>query len=448
MNKILNISKYNKIEYENGIFEGKIDELYVIGDIHGDFFTFKKCLESTGCIIFDDVIYSNYIKIKGDYLHVEDGCKYFIPDKIKWNPKKTNSLVIFAGDIIDRCRPAGLNFNYCVDTIMDENCDYQMLNIIFKLDDEAKKYNSRVLLILGNHEILNLQHDFRYVSNKGNHDKKRIQNINKLFSKNIYRLFCIIRVNNYVIVHGGVNPDYIKTLNFNNNQEIIIQYNKLIRDNLMLKNAYYDLFNNNNNVFWDRSLGLEINIDPSICNQIFKENILNVPHKYLYNLKIIVAHCIQSLLSIPAGINFANCDKYKSSIIKIDVGMSRTFNDYNYKDNNLLLNKLDKFINLYDNNNELLDYNEFILNSTFNNIQILQIINNNENIIKSETTINYFFNTVFSHNKILGYYYLFQDLKKILLNRKKIKFNTYTTDETIYKIDFILSKLKLKSNLK
>ena len=78
MNKILNISKYNKIEYENGIFEGKIDEFYVIGDIHGDFFTFKKCLESTGCIIFDDVIYSNYIKIKGDYLHVEDGCKYFI----------------------------------------------------------------------------------------------------------------------------------------------------------------------------------------------------------------------------------------------------------------------------------------------------------------------------------------------------------------------------------
>ena len=444
--ELLVVYKKGKKEYETGIFEGNFDNIHVIGDIHGDFFTFKRCLELTHCVSFDDIIYRDYINMnnKNNYLHVEDGCKYHTPDKIKWNPQKKNSIIIFAGDIVDRCRTAGLKFNYCVDTIMDENCDYQMLNIIFKLDDEAKKYNSRVLLVLGNHEIINLQNDLRYVSYKGLSDKKRVKNINKLLSHNIHRLFSIIRINNYVIVHGGINPDYIKHLNFNKDQEIIIQYNNLIRKHL-ISNGDSDIFNNPKNTFWDRSLGLETNIDPKICSELFEQNILNIPKQYFSNLKIIVAHCIQSLLSTPLGINIAHCDTYQNRIIKIDVGMARTFNDYDYKNNDLLLSKLDKFISLLKEN-ELLNYNEFILNSKFNNMQIYKITKEKEKIIEDDTTINYFFNTVFSHNKILGYYYLFQDLKKVLLNRIKIKFNAQTTEETINKIDFILSKLKSKIN--
>lgn len=446
LNKLLNVSTDIKKEYEDGIYVGDFNKIHVIGDIHGDFITFKRCLELTNCVIFDDIIYADYMNIntKNDYLYVKDGCKYYSPDKIKWNPEKQNSIIVFAGDIVDRCRTAGLKFNYCVDTIMDENCDYQMLNIIFNLDDEAKKYGSRVLLVLGNHEIINLQNDLRYVSFKGLSDKKRIKNINKLLSLNIYRLFSLIRINNYVIVHGGINPDYIENLKFSGNQEIIIQYNNLIRKHL-ISGGDSDIFNNSKNIFWDRSLGLETNIDPIICSKIFKQNILNIPDKYFSNLKIIVAHCIQSLLSTPLGINIAHCDTYQNRIIKIDVGMSRTFNDYDYRNNHLLLEKLDKFISLYKED-KLLDYNEFILNSKFNNIQILKLTKEKEKIINDDTTINYFFNTVFSHNKILGYYYLFQDLKKVLLNRIKIKFNTQTTDETINKIDFILSKLKSKIN--
>ena len=444
--ELLVVYKNKKKEYETGIFEGNFNNIHVIGDIHGDFFTFKRCLELTNCVSFDDIIYADYINMnkKNNYLHVKDGCKYYSPDKIKWNPDKKNSIIVFAGDIIDRCRTAGLKFNYCVDTIMDENCDYQMLNIIFKLDDEAKKYNSRVLLVLGNHEIINLQNDLRYVSYKGLSDKKRVKSINKLFSLNIYRLFSMIRINNYVIVHGGINPDYIEKLQFSDNQEVIIQYNNLIRKHL-ISDGDSDIFNNSKNAFWDRSLGLETNIEPEICNKLFKENILKIPKKYFSNLKIIVAHCIQSLLSTPLGINIAHCNTFQNRIIKIDVGMARTFNDYDYKNNNLLLEKLDKFISLLKEN-ELLDYNEFILNSKFNNIQILKLNNKEEEIITDETTINYFFNTVFSHNKILGYYYLFQDLKKVLLNRIKIKFNMQTTDDTINKLDFILSKLKSKIN--
>ena len=58
LNKLLNISKVIKKEYEQGIFEGDINNIHVIGDIHGDFFTFKRCLELTQCVSFDDIIYT------------------------------------------------------------------------------------------------------------------------------------------------------------------------------------------------------------------------------------------------------------------------------------------------------------------------------------------------------------------------------------------------------
>jgi hypothetical protein len=59
LNKLLNVSKDIKKEYEQGIFEGKFDNTHIIGDIHGDFFTFKRCLELTQCVSFDDIIYDN-----------------------------------------------------------------------------------------------------------------------------------------------------------------------------------------------------------------------------------------------------------------------------------------------------------------------------------------------------------------------------------------------------
>jgi hypothetical protein len=416
-----NIKSIKKME--NGIYEGDFSELYIIGDIHGDFFTFKKTLEMTECISFDDIILKNIINKDNT---IKDGCEYFNLNKIHWNQQKKNIIIVFAGDIIDRCRTAGRNHNYCIDTIMDENCDYNLLELIFELDDIAQIYNSRVLMVLGNHEIMNLLDDFRYVSLKGQKDKNRINNIDNLLKKNLYRLFAIIRINNYIICHGGINPSYFNNIFKNENQELIPAYNKLIRLILSedLKNKYYYIISNPNSVFWNRELGMENNINKDTYNSIFVKNCLNINKKYFNDLNIIVAHCIQSINTKPTGISNIN-----NKIYRIDVGMSRTFDNYNYD-----ISKLKNY--------EKYNFEDFLINDTngLNNIQILKIINKKINILNSNiTTFNYYFNNIFKENKNLGYYYLFNDMYKVLTYRETIGLVNENKE-----LKDILNKLKSK----
>lgn len=424
---------------EFGIFENINKDLYFIGDIHGDFYAFKQALELTGCIIFDKQNFKDICKEHLNGIILTDGCEYY-KNKINWNPEKKDSMIVFAGDLVDRCR---ITSDSCDFVVNDEDCDNQIINILLELDKQALKYNSRVLFVLGNHELMNLQDKLKYVSFKGLENNSRTGNIKKTIFSNLNSIFGLIRINNYIVCHGGINPNFVKKYNTDNtnNSEFVKSYNMMLRKELTNSEPNYYLLNNSQGPFWDRSNGFDNKkLSNEECELLFFNNILNITNiNNTNNLKLIVAHCPQTFNSEKKGINTSNCGKYQNRIWRIDVSMSRAFDMY-ISDSNVINILLDKIINknqsggnigtleiaallgigtlLYANNtnNNINNINiiDFYVNrdKELNKVQILKINKNNtEEIIKGIISLEYFYNTVFSEQDArYKYLYLLQDM--------------------------------------
>ena len=409
---------------ELGVWPEMPNELYVIGDIHGDFFALKQSLELTGCISFDP--YNDKFKINNDgqYYYLDDGCEYYKVENnnVKWKSEKKNCFIVFSGDLTDRCRPNIIANNDCKNTVSDENCDYLLIKLLYELDKQARQYNSRVIVLLGNHEILNLQDDSnKYVSLKGRKDISRKMNIKKYLQLNSNNVYGIVRINKYIIVHGGINNIFFYEFNKNKNIEkfeSIELFNQELR-NFLIHNQIDFLIKSYESPFWDRTLGGRDELNVNQCKDIFDNNILKIKNfdTIKSQLKVIVAHCPQ--FTVDQTINLVNCQEYENKIFRIDVGMSRAFDLYN----------LDKIKQILNNNyKELLNmnYNDFFMvnNLTKNRaVSCLKLTNNSEEIIKGKLTIDYFYGLeLFNNNKNKQLIHLLSDIKKIYISHFNLKY--------------------------
>ena len=135
-----NMDKYDQI----GMYP-KVRRLIAIGDLHGDIKVTLTCLRLAKVI--PQNIYPYNVK------------------DISWCGGDT--WVIQLGDQIDRCRPDNWKKN-CIedldDVTEDEGNNMMIIQIFQKLDLMAKEHGGRVLGMLGNHELMNIDRDFRYVS--------------------------------------------------------------------------------------------------------------------------------------------------------------------------------------------------------------------------------------------------------------------------------------------
>lgn len=424
-----------------GVWDKIPNELYVIGDIHGDFFALKQYLELTGCVIFDEY-YDNFkINEENQYYYLDDGCEYYSITKknVKWNCNKQNCFIIFSGDLIDRCRPNDINNKECINTVSDENCDYLLLKLLYELDNQAKNYGSRVIVVLGNHEIMNIQGDYKYVSLKGKKDETRIDNIKNYLKANLSNVYGIIRINKYIIVHGGINDNFFNNFNKNNDNnlfESIELFNYKLRNFLLTCDS---TFLNDDNLhqspFWDRKLGGRDYLNENQCNEIFKNNLLKIKNfdNIKNEIKIIVAHCPQFVVN--QKINLVNCQEYEKKIWRIDVGMSRGFDLYNMDNiKNILTKKYKHILKM-----NFADF--FIINNQTENrkVSCIKLTQTEEVILEGKTTIDYFYGLEMFSNKKIIMLHILSDLIKIYIDNFNI--NYYPTDQANYLL--YIYKLKL-----
>jgi hypothetical protein len=163
--KTFSVSLKSKLSNEKAEYSG-VKKMLVISDIEGNFTAFRKLLQVNGVI----------------------------DENFNWTFSKGH--VVLTGDFVDR------------GTMVTE-----VLWLIYSLEEKAKAAGGYVHFILGNHEIMNMSGDLRYVQARyPEHAALMNQPYKQLFgpdteigrwlaTKNV-----VERVGNILFVHGGISP--------------------------------------------------------------------------------------------------------------------------------------------------------------------------------------------------------------------------------------------------
>ena len=285
-----------------------VKKIVVLGDIHGDWESLMDVLEL-----------SKVIKRTNPNI---------------WIGGET--VIVQVGDQIDNNRDVGN-----IDSNQDEAYDIKILKYMTELHNIASKDGGAVYSLLGNHEIMNVMGDFRYVSKKNmdifeNHKKsdgkiiKNAKTARKWAFSNGNDLanflgctrYGILMIGSNIFVHGGLIPDLFESYTMDDINNIIRLW--LFGETVDEKDVLKVIKSAEYSPLWNRLLGQlppGEKMNSEYCKKIV-EPILNVTEAG----KIIIGHTIQHFQNND-GIN-STCG---NTVVRTDIGMGNGFNNYDLK---------------------------------------------------------------------------------------------------------------------
>ena len=329
-----------------------VRRIIAIGDIHGDLDLAFNFLKVGKLIEIYDKVPSNkdYIRIPyniqpenvndliNNFLNSTD---YYKNDKnmifkyITWIGD--DSYVVQVGDQIDRCRP--LYNKKCekeFTTFEDENSDITIMYLFDELNKLAIKNNGRIFSLIGNHEIMNFDDNYDYVSYKGINE---IKNRQKVFKDMRKKVACtrlgILVIGEIGFVHGGLAlllaKKYAESPHINDG---LYDVNRIIREYIFYEQNSILVNTDNNNMYkkylydskfsplWYRKMGMLKSDNITSNNNYECRKIVDPVFKTFKLSNLIIGHTPQFGVD-NQGINSA-CNQ---KVFRVDIGASRAFDN-------------------------------------------------------------------------------------------------------------------------
>jgi len=305
----------------------KCERLVAIGDLHGDLQITIAALKLAG-VVGQNITPQNALSAK-------------------W--VGGNTVIVQLGDQMDRARPNDWK-NDCIEdyneVFEDEGSSLIIMRLLESLNQQARQFGGKILGALGNHELMNVDHDFRYVSPKeflefvpGQqrnkvktecdrpwgffHRKeafKRGGNIAKTYANS---RFGILQVGSWIFVHGGLSPELAEKYTIGELNQVTKQW--LLNDKSeYIEKTFDKIFRDDDDLspYWCRIFSEEDNQGNNTEENFDKMlKLLNEKNKgRLLPMKgLVIAHTPQYMYN--RNLN----GTYGNRLWRVDVGMSRAF---------------------------------------------------------------------------------------------------------------------------
>jgi len=251
------------------------EKMCIIGDVHADYETFINILKKSG----------------------------MIDENLNWSGKKTNLVII--GDLVDGKSRSGK---------WKGDSDINVVKLIEKLMKQAKEKSGEVIVLLGNHEFMNIRGNFSYSGDKGIKElgglKGRLKYFNSTFKDFAKKCYLAVKIGDWVFCHAGILPEISSNLTIEDLNLLLLKYLNKKMDKKE-EDIFFEIISGDLGVLTNREFGnTNVNADKL--------------QKTLNNMKakcMVVGHTVQRRVN-------SLCN---GKLWRVDTGMSRAFGENNKK---------------------------------------------------------------------------------------------------------------------